>query len=75
MAKQKGKSQLYFNVTGHNLRRFCDIHNISYEDMLYGCCEGKLSNFPIWYVSYLNRVRMEIKNRMKTGVVHKIEVI
>lgn len=54
--------------------QFCKRNNISPEDLLYGCCEGRLSNFPQWYVDYLNTTRNEIRNRIKTGVYHKIEI-
>ena len=54
--------------------QFCRIHKLSPEEMLYGCCEGKISNFPYWYVDYLNKTKMEIRNRMKTGVINKLEM-
>ena len=52
---------------------FCQANKINPEDLLYGCCEGRLSNFPRWYVDYINYTRAEIRNRVKTGVVKKID--
>lgn len=62
-----------YSAIGRNFRRFCEKNNIPYEDLLYRCCEGKISNFPKWYVNYLKYVRSEIRHRIKTGVVHQID--
>ena len=53
--------------------QFCRRYKVSPEEML-GYCEGRLSNFPYWYVDYLNYTRAEIRNRVKTGVVHEIKL-
>lgn len=53
--------------------QFCRRYKISPEELL-SYCEGRLSNFPYWYVDYLNYTRNEIRNRIKTGVVHEIKL-
>ena len=63
-----------YSAISRNFRRFCDRNNISYEDMLYGCCEGRISNFPRWYCDYLKYIKHEIRKRIKTGIAHKIDV-
>ena len=53
--------------------KFCKARKISVEEVLYGCCEGRLSNFPYWYVDYINKYRSEIQNRIKTGVSKRFD--
>ena len=52
---------------------FCKKNNVSQDEVL-SYCEGRLSNFPYWYVDYINKTRAEIKNRLKTGVYHKVNL-
>lgn len=61
------------SVINKRFLQFCKRYKVNPEDML-GYCEGRLSNFPYWYVDYINKTRNEIRNRIKTGVVHKIEL-
>lgn len=53
---------------------FCRNNRLSPDEFLYDCCEGRISNFPQWYVDYINYVRAEMRNRMKTGIYNKINV-
>ena len=53
--------------------QFCRRNKVSPEEML-GYCEGRLSNFPYWYVDYINYTRKEIQNRIRTGNVNAIKL-
>lgn len=50
--------------------QFCRKNNINPQELL-SCCEGRVSNFPFWYVDYQRYIQNEIKNRVRTGVVTK----
>lgn len=62
-----------YTVIRKRFLQFCRKNNVSPEDML-AYCEGKLSNFPNWYVDYINYVRAEIRNRIKTGTIKKLDL-
>mgnify|MGYP007038279725 CR=1 FL=1 len=66
------KKELSRRETRKRFLQFCRKHNISPMDLL-SYCEGRLGNFPYWYVDYLNYTRNEIKNRIRTGVVKQIK--
>ena len=53
---------------------FCKNNKLNPDEFLYDCCEGRIRNFPQWYVDYINYVRAEMRDRMRTGVFHKINV-
>jgi len=62
-----------YSVVRKRFLQFCKKYKANPEDVL-GYCEGRLSNFPQWYVDYLNCMRNEIRNRIKTGIYKDIRL-
>lgn len=62
-----------FTVIRKRFLQFCRRYNANPEDVL-GYCEGSLSNFPRWYIDFITYTRVEIRNRVKTGVVNPIRL-
>lgn len=62
-----------YTVIRKRFLQFCRKHNASPEEIL-SYCEGSLRNFPYWYVDYLNCIKKELKNRIRTGTINKIEL-
>lgn len=66
-------TQIKRRVLIKNFNRFCRVHNVDPQELL-GLCEGRLSNFPYWYVDYINYVRKSMQDRIRTGEVHKLSI-
>lgn len=72
MVTNKPKTYKY-TVLRKRFLQFCKKNRVSPEEML-SYCEGRITNFPYWYVDYINYTRNEVNNRIRTGIVNKIEL-
>jgi len=62
-----------YSATRKRFLQFCKKNKADPQEIL-GYCEGKLSNFPFWYADYTKYVKNELKRRIRTGIVTKIEM-